>query len=66
MQLALYEKGRTTAMGHWIDVPFNAANFAGYRLTDWTVVAGESHRESLYSLIGKTLHWNLVLNDGHA
>jgi hypothetical protein len=56
----IYEKGRTVAMGHWQDVPFNAANFTGSSGMTWTVAAGNIVKNR-YTLIGKTLHWQLVI-----
>ena len=47
-----YEKSRVNAVGHWIDVPFSAANFGATGGT-WTVAAGNISRFS-YALIGKT------------
>jgi hypothetical protein len=52
----LYEKQRTTPMGHWIDVPFNAANFTAPAGMTWTVAAGNVHANR-YTLLGKTLIW---------
>jgi hypothetical protein len=51
----LYEKGRTTAMGHWVAVPFNASSFTAYTGT-WTVSAGNIIRNK-YMLIGKSCCW---------
>jgi hypothetical protein len=49
----LYEKQRTTPMGHWIDVPYNAANFTA-NTGSWTVSSGNAFTYA-YCLIGKTL-----------
>ena len=51
---------RSVAMGTWIDVPFNAANFQGYSGSVLTVstAPGVNH----YTLIGKTILWNLVVS----
>src|SRR4029434_10014963 len=57
----LYEKSRTAAMGHWIDVPFNAANFQGLGGNTWTVTAGNI-TANFYTLIGKTLIWTLWIS----
>jgi hypothetical protein len=55
----IYEKQRTTPMGHWISVPFNAANF--YPATGtWTVTAGQVTRNR-YMLIGKSMCWQLTI-----
>jgi hypothetical protein len=53
------EKARTTPMGHWIGVPYNAANFnsAG----TWTVEAADMALNR-YTLIGKTMIWQLQIN----
>jgi len=57
------EKGRLTPMGHWIDVPFNAANFAmsSGGMGTWTVGAGAiiSNR---YTLVGKTMIWSIYIS----
>jgi hypothetical protein len=55
----VYEKGRTTPMGHWISVPFNAANFSATTGT-WTV-SSAAMIENVYTLIGNTLIWSLYL-----
>ena len=56
----VYEKGRTTPMGHWQTVPFNAANFSATGGATWTVTAGNQSVYS-YCLLGKTLHIVLYL-----
>jgi hypothetical protein len=50
----VYEKGRTTPMGHWIAVPYSAANFTGGSGMTWTVAAGDQQLYR-YTLIGKTM-----------
>jgi hypothetical protein len=47
----VYEKGRVTPMGHWIDVAFSAGNFVY-----WTITTVRTNR---YTLIGKTMIWEL-------
>ena len=54
----VYEKQRTTPLGHWITVPFNASNFAGAGSMVWTVTAGQVAFNA-YTLIGKTMIWQL-------
>jgi hypothetical protein len=54
------EKNRLTPMGHWIAVPFNAANFAGSGSMTWTIASG-GVTSNRYTLIGKTLMWNLLV-----
>jgi hypothetical protein len=58
----LYEKGRTTPAGHWIDVAFNAASFQpdGTGGNTWTVTAA-NQSILCYALIGKTAHLKLQL-----
>jgi hypothetical protein len=57
----LYEKQRTTPMGHWIDIPFNAANFSTPTAgATWTVT---SQVTFAYTLIGKTV--SLLLYVAH-
>jgi hypothetical protein len=53
----LYEKQRTTPLGHWINVPFNAANFTA-NVGTWTVDAGDVYVQA-YTLIGKTLIYSI-------
>lgn len=57
----LYEKGRTTPMGHWINVPYSAANFTAAGGT-WGVDAGDVLLNA-YSVIGKTLIWMVSLQN---
>jgi hypothetical protein len=57
------EKGRLTPMGHWIDVPFTAANFSGSGGMTWTVGAAAITRNR-YCLIGNTMVWSLALSAG--
>jgi Collagen triple helix repeat (20 copies) len=54
------EKGRATPMGHWINVPYNPANFAGGGGMVWTVEAGDVNYNR-YTVIGKTLIWSFYL-----
>jgi hypothetical protein len=56
----VYEKQRTTPLGHWIAVPFNAANFYPNAGGTWTVTSGQVSINR-YTLIGKTLLWSLQL-----
>lgn len=51
------EKNRTTPLGHWIDVPFNAANFTASAGV-WTI---GSQVTNSYTLIGKTLVYQVEL-----
>jgi len=53
------EKQRTTPMGHWIAVPFNATNFTTQAGT-WTVAAGNV-AVNRYTLIGKTVIWTCCI-----
>jgi hypothetical protein len=55
----VYEKQRTTPLGHWIDVPYNAANFTASAGT-WTVPAGNVYANG-YTVIGKTLYWSILI-----
>jgi hypothetical protein len=54
----LYEKQRTTPLGHWIDRPFNAANFYGNGGMTWTVATAQT---DMYSVVGKTVTWVLYV-----
>jgi Collagen triple helix repeat (20 copies) len=55
----LYEKQRVTPMGHWTDVPFNAANY-GAQTGTWTI---GSQTRAAYMLIGKTMFLSLYLQN---
>lgn len=57
----IYEKARTVPMGHWTDVPFNAANFGATGGGSWTVGAA-AIIHNRYTLIGKTVVWSLYLS----
>jgi hypothetical protein len=57
------ERGRSTAIGEWIAVTFSSSNFdsAGAGGTGkWTVASGDV-AVNRYTLIGKTLIWNLLI-----
>jgi len=56
----LYEKGRTTPLGHWTDVAFNAANFTGSPSGSFSITSGQV-TVNAYTLIGKTLIWALQI-----
>lgn len=51
---ALFERGRTVALGEWSSVPFNAGNFSGNGSMTWTLTSGNQVAFS-YTLVGKTL-----------
>ena len=57
----LYEKFRSTALGHWITEPYNPANFSGGAPLTWSVAAG-AVTTNRYTLIGKTLVWSLAID----
>jgi hypothetical protein len=55
----LYEKGRATPMGHWTDIPFNAAHFSTPTAgATWTVTAANTWA---YTLVGKTVILSLTI-----
>src|SRR4030095_114173 len=56
----LYEKQRTTPIGHWIDVPFNAANFT-CDVGTWMVTAGNVYCYQ-YAFIGKSVLLFLLID----
>ena len=56
---AITERGRTTPLGEWIDVPYSAANFYAAAGT-WTVEAADQVTFQ-YMLVGKTLFLNVWL-----
>ena len=55
----LYEKNRVTPLGHWIAVPYSAANFTANAGT-WTVDAGDM-QTCAYTLVGKTMWLSFYL-----
>jgi hypothetical protein len=58
----IYEKVRSTALGHWISVPFSASNFfANAGGGTWTVGSAAVLRNR-YALIGKTLIWSFYIS----
>jgi len=59
----LYERGRTPAVGEWINVPFNAANFTTPTAGATFVVTGANY---FYTLVGKTVCLSLVIGGGQA
>jgi hypothetical protein len=54
---ALYERGRTTALGEWITVAFNAGNFNADTGSSWGVDSADQVAFE-YTLIGKTMWVN--------
>ena len=57
------EANRATPVGHWQDVPYNAADFWTNAGTGtWTVPVG-AVVVNRYALIGRTLLWNLYVNN---
>jgi hypothetical protein len=54
------EKSRLTPLGHWVDVVHNAANFAT-NVGAWTVDVADVNFNR-YTLVGKTLIWNLQVS----
>jgi hypothetical protein len=52
------ESSRSTPLGYWQDVPFNAANFSALSPMTATVVSGDIYTNR-YTLVGKTLTWVL-------
>lgn len=56
----IFERNRAYAMGEWIDVPFNAANFSSDTGT-WAVGAA-AYINNKYTLIGKTMHWHFYIS----
>jgi Collagen triple helix repeat (20 copies) len=57
----VYEKGRSTPIGHWIDIPFNAGNFFGLGGMVWTLGSAAIFRNR-YTVIGKTLIWSIYIS----
>jgi hypothetical protein len=58
----IYEKGRTTPMGHWANVPFAAANFAANSGGGTWTVGSAAVITNRYSLVGKILFWNIYVS----
>jgi hypothetical protein len=57
----LLEKGRTTPIGHVIDVGYSAAHYSVYPSGAWTVAAGQL-TTFCYSLVGKTAVVSVVID----
>jgi hypothetical protein len=55
------EKGRTTPIGHVIDVGYSAAHYSVYPSGAWTVAAGQL-TTFCYSLVGKTAVVSVVID----
>jgi hypothetical protein len=53
--LGFFERGRSTAMGEWQNVAFNASNFFAAGAMTWTVASGDQVTFKYTNLIGKTL-----------
>jgi hypothetical protein len=49
-----FERSRTTRMGAWTDVAFNAANFTGNGSMTWTLQAGDQATYS-WTMVGDTM-----------
>ena len=54
------ERGRTTPMGEWTDIPLAASQFTGAGTMTWTVPDSTSYKLS-YTLIGNTMTLGFVL-----
>lgn len=54
------ERDRTVAVGEWTTPAFSAGNFAGYGALTVTVASGDVVTQE-YTLIGKTMTYNVVL-----
>jgi len=52
---SIKERGRTTALGEWITIAFNAANF-------WAGVTAGMVPVNRYTLIGKTVIWQIQIS----
>jgi len=48
------EAGRSTPLGHWINVPYAASNFVGSQSMTWTVESADVQTYA-YTLIGNTM-----------
>lgn len=54
------ERGRATAMGDWIAIPFNAANFGAGGTMTWTVTSANQVTFA-YTLVGTTVFFQVKL-----
>jgi len=52
----LTERGRSTPLGEWIDVAFNASDFSATSGSTWNITSGSILSNS-YTVIGKTMIW---------
>lgn len=57
----LRELGRSVNLGFWQAVAFSAGDFTANGAMTWTVASGDISGNS-YTLIGKTLFWNIAIN----
>lgn len=56
----IYERGRTTPLGEWTSVAFNAANYTAPG-GSWTVASGDQSVLA-YSMVGKTMTLVFTIN----
>lgn len=54
----IFERSRLVALGEWQNQAFSAAHYTGNGTMTWTVASGDV-ADNRYTLIGKTLLWNL-------
>lgn len=57
----IFERIRPVALGHWIPVPFNAADYTASGGMNWNVTAVQVTTNH-YTLIGNTLIWSVFIN----
>jgi hypothetical protein len=57
----LYEKARTVPMGHWQNIPFNAAWFGAVGGGTWTVGA-PAITVNRYAIVGRTIIWTIYVS----
>lgn len=59
---SIFERNRSVALGEWQNVPFVASDYFGTGGLVLTVGAGDI--VSKYTLIGRTMHWQLKISAG--
>lgn len=59
---AISELSRSTPLGYWVTVPFNAGDYTASAGLTWSITSGNV-LQNMYTLIGKTIIWTVsILN----
>ena len=60
--IAFYERLRTTPLGHWQDVPFNAVNFRVQTGDGTWTIGASAVVANRFALVGLTMVWTLYIS----